>query len=170
MPARSLRSLRSRIVPPALTACVLSLALGFASAARAHTDEYLDTLPSPHGGLVRMAGPLHLELVVVAKAVEVYVTDHAGAPRPTEDGKARVRIGSEGAVTELRPAGANRFAATLAEPPPLDAEFTLFVKLSDEDAQSARFSPRPKDAPTTVPSAPQPHSAPEEKAHAHHAH
>jgi len=149
---------------------LLGLTLGFPSAGLAHTDAYLDALPSPHGGQVRMAGPMHLELVVKATAVEVYVTDHAGAPRPTQDGKALLRTGPDGVGTELRPAGANRFAGTLAKPVPVDAAFTLFVRLPGEDAQSARFSPRATDAAANASNVPQPQSSPEEKAHAHHAH
>jgi len=144
--------------------------LGFTSDSLAHSDAYLDALPSPHGGQVRMAGPMHLELVVKETAVEVYVTDHAGAPRPTQDGKALLRTASDEAGTELRPVGANRFVGTLATPSPPEAEFTLFVRLPGEDAQSARFSPKATDAGSKAPNSPQPPASPEEKAHAHHAH
>ena len=160
----------ARLARQGILACGLALALGFPVDGLAHSDSYLDTLPSPHGGQVRMAGPLHLDLVVQATAVEVYVTDHAGSPRATHDGTALLRIGPDGDGIKLQPAGANRFAGTLAKPLSPDAEFTLFVRLSGEDAQSARFSPHTAAVSSKTPTARQPRSSSEEKAHAHHAH
>ncbi len=159
----------ARVARPERLACLLGLLLGFPVGGLAHTDAYLDTQQSPHGGQVRMAGPMHLELVVKATAVEVFVTDHAGAPLPTQNGKALVRTGPDGAGTVLHPAGANRFAGSLAKLPLPDAEFTLFVRLAGEEAQSARYSLRVPEAGSKASAAPQPRSSPEEKPHAHHA-
>jgi hypothetical protein len=57
-----------------------------ASAALAHSDEYLDTQKSPNGGQTRMASIYHFELVVAKDSKEakdnpvvVHVTDHAWA-------------------------------------------------------------------------------------------
>ena len=64
----------------------------------AHDDAYLDTLTAPHGGQIRMAGALHLELVVhkdgaegKERPIEIYVTDHAGTKQAT--------AGASGTVT-----------------------------------------------------------------------
>lgn len=35
-----------------------------------HSDDYLDTLATPHGGQLRMAGPYHLELVTKDKELK----------------------------------------------------------------------------------------------------
>ena len=42
----------------------------------AHTDDYLDTLTTAHGGQLRMAGPYHLELVAKDKEMVLYVTKY----------------------------------------------------------------------------------------------
>src|SRR5262245_24249685 len=52
----------------------------------AHGDEYFESRPAPHGGQVRMAGPVHLELVVRGSEIAVYVTDHADNSMITDGG------------------------------------------------------------------------------------
>ena len=115
----------------------------------AHTDDYLDTLTTAHGGQLRMAGPYHLELVAKDKELVLYVTDHGDNPVKTEGGtaKATIQIGKGKAATtvKLEPAGENQMKG--------QGEFTLkpesvivvFVKLAGDEAQSARFTPlKPK--------------------------
>jgi hypothetical protein len=58
----------------------------------AHTDEQLDTIPSPHGGQVRATGPYHLELVVKDRELVLYVTDHAGQEIKTDGGEGKARV------------------------------------------------------------------------------
>ena len=115
----------------------------------AHTDDYLDTLATAHGGQLRMAGPYHLELVAKDKELVLYVTDHGDNPVKTEGGTAKATIqigkGKAGTTVKLEPAGENQMKGL--------GEFTLkpasvivvFVKLAGEEAQSARFTPlKPK--------------------------
>jgi hypothetical protein len=69
--------------------------------------------PRPaHGGDVRLAGPFWLELVVAKGSLTVYVTDRAGAPVDTSDGKGTATAHTDGKGTriELRPAGGERLS------------------------------------------------------------
>ena len=115
----------------------------------AHTDDYLDTLTTAHGGQLRMAGPYHLELVAKDKELVLYVTDHGDNPVKTEGGTAKATMqigkGKAGTTVKLEPAGENQMKGL--------GEFTLkpasvivvFVKLAGDEAQSARFTPlKPK--------------------------
>src|SRR5580765_2904262 len=58
----------------------------------AHTDEQLDTMPSPHGGQVRAAGPYHLELVAQDGELVLHVTDHTGQEINTDGGGGKANI------------------------------------------------------------------------------
>lgn len=143
----------------------------------AHTDDYLDTLTTAHGGQLRMAGPYHLELVAKDKELVLYVTDHGDNPVKTEGGaaKATIRIGKGRAVTtvKLEPAGENQMKGL--------GEFTLkpasvivvFVKLAGDEAQSARFTPlkpKAKAAAAKKPAANKPAASTPAPSHSGHQH
>lgn len=118
--------------------------------AQAHSDDYLDSRASTHGGQERMAGVWHLELVVDRqgaqrreRALVVHVTDHGGRPVATAGatGVATVMSGSDKLVIKLAPDGQNRlqgrglFAAT----PELKA--VVSVTLPGQKPVQARFTP-----------------------------
>lgn len=139
-----------------MATALLGAALALSLPAWAHTDDYLDTLAAPHGGQLRMAGPYHLELVAKDKELVLYVTDHGDNPIATGGGvgKATLQMGAAKARTtvKLEPAGDNMFKGS--------GEFTLkpqsvivvFVKLPEQEAQSARFTPlKPRPAATKKP-------------------
>jgi hypothetical protein len=65
-----------------------------------------------HGGSVRDAGKLTLELVAKSDSLTLHVTDH-DKPVATAGAKAQVTLygGSEKTVVSLEPAGDNRMAA-----------------------------------------------------------
>jgi hypothetical protein len=143
----------------------------------AHTDDYLDTLTTAHGGQLRMAGPYHLELVAKDKELVLYVTDHGDNPVKTDNGtaKATIRIGKGRAVTtvKLEPAGENQMKGL--------GEFTLkpasvivvFVKLAGDEAQSARFTPlkpKAKAAAAKKPAANKPAASAPAPSHSGHQH
>ena len=69
---------------PMIHLVLLLGALLFSPISQAHSDEYLDTQATPHGGQMRMAGPFHYELVVLANGLQVHVTDHAGQTVDTQ--------------------------------------------------------------------------------------
>src|SRR4051812_14979061 len=72
-----------RTFKQALFAGLVSAPLIAVGTAMAHDSAKLDSMKSPHGGQLRMAGPYHLELVPQANELLVYVTDHAGTKVPT---------------------------------------------------------------------------------------
>jgi len=127
---------------PLTTTSIIALLFSFNSLA--HTDEFLDTQKSPHGGQLRMAGHYHLELVVTEKLLTVYVTDHAGAAVSTRDGTGNAIVLANKAKTtvELKPAkdnvlqGEGQFV--------LDPNTKVVVSVTlpgDKEPQQARFEP-----------------------------
>lgn len=128
-------------IPSLLVGAVLTVTLP----AYAHTDEYLDTVETEHGGQLRMSGPYHLELVVRDKEITVYVADHADAKIKTDGGtaKAVIQTGKSGPKTtiKLEPAGDNllKGAGNFALKP--ESVVIIFVRLPGQEAHSARFMP-----------------------------
>lgn len=116
----------------------------------AHDDAYLDSLQAPHGGQIRMAGTLHLELVVhkdgsdaKPRPIELYVTDHAGAKQATAGASATVTLlsGKNKASAMLKPAGDNKFTGQASYASTPDLKAIVSVTMPGEDAQQARFTP-----------------------------
>ena len=127
----------------ALCTMVLALAIGLAAPlSHAHSDAHFDALAAPHGGRMRMAGPFHLELVVDADRIVLYVTDHAEQPQASRDGEAAVRFPAQGVRVALTASGDNTFSAPV--PPGIAASGAaiVLVKLPGIEAQSARFKAR----------------------------
>ncbi len=54
------------------------------------------TVPSPHGGQVRMAGPYRLELLSRRGEIVIHVTDRAGSPVDTAGGKGKAVVHTDG--------------------------------------------------------------------------
>ncbi len=123
---------------------ILGLLWSFNSVA--HTDEYLDSQPAPHGGQIRMAGTFHFELVLGEKQLTVYVTDHASKSFATEGatGNVMVLVGKTKTTVELKPAGDNILKG--------EGEFTsapamkvvVSITLAGQEQQQARFTPLEK--------------------------
>ncbi len=110
-----------------------------------HTDEYLDTVKAPHSGQLRMAGPYHLELVAKDNELVLYVTDHADKNINTDGGlgMANVQVGKAGTniSVELEPAGGNTFKGIEAFSVKPETVIVVFIKLPEQSAQTARFTP-----------------------------
>ena len=66
-----------------LTSSLSALCLLSSVACHAHSDEYLDSQPTPHGGQMHMAGAYHFELLAKPNELTVYLTDHAGTKIPS---------------------------------------------------------------------------------------
>ena len=83
------------------------LAFAFASPAAAHSAH-----KPRHGGIVRHGGDLNYELKAAAGTVDVWVTDEADKPVPTEGSTATVTFVDSGSrqVVTLAPAGGNRLS------------------------------------------------------------
>ncbi len=115
----------------------------------AHTDESLDAMPSPHGGQVRAAGPYHLELVAKDGELVLHVTDHTGREIDTYggEGKARIQQGKTGSniTVKLEPAQQNTLTGIGEFQINLETVIVVIVKLPEQEAYPARFTPlRPK--------------------------
>ena len=132
-----------------IIAAVLAAILIMFQPVWAHTDEQLDTIPSPHGGQVRAAGPYHLELVVKDRELILYVTDHAGQEIKTDGGEGKARVQQDktgGKITvELEPSQQNMFTGSGEIQINPETVIVVFVKLPEQDAYAARFTPlKPK--------------------------
>lgn len=124
--------------------CVLCLAWTLRAAA--HTDEYFDQHPTPHGGQIRMAGPYHLELLIADQVVTLYVTDHADNGMPTDGGSAKaiVMTGKKRYVVILSPAGDNTLKGEGEFKLGKSSSVTVIVTLPQADAQQAHFTVKRK--------------------------
>lgn len=121
---------------------VLLLLAALSPRVHAHNDEYFDSRPAPHGGQVRMAGPVHLELVVRGDEVTLYMTDHADKPVSTDNGSAKVIIRASKKnrfVVVLRPAGDNVLRGAGEFKLGKRNDVTVLVTLPGQDAQRAQF-------------------------------
>lgn len=131
------------------------LAWSLLGTAQAHDDAYLDSLTAPHGGQIRMAGTLHLELVLDKSAkgdkpqsVEVYVTDHAGTKQEVAGavGTATLLSGGHKVSVALMPQGDNKLHGEGLYTAGPELKAIVSVTLKGAEAQQARFTPwAPKD-------------------------
>lgn len=109
----------------------------------AHSDEYLDSIPTPHGGQMRMAGMYHFELLVGDDELLIYVTDHADQPVATEQasGTATLLSAGERVQIELQPAGDNRLSGQGKFTPDEAMRVVLSIGFSGQATEQARFTP-----------------------------
>jgi hypothetical protein len=128
---------------------LIALLLG-AAGASAHDNAYLDTVTTPNGGQLRMAGPYHFELVLAKDGGEakerpilVYVTDHAGQAVSTAGASGTATLlSSQGKVTaSLAPDGDNcmKGAAPYAATPGMKA--VVSITPAGQGPEQARFTP-----------------------------
>lgn len=115
----------------------------------AHTDESLDAVSSPHGGQVRAAGPYHLELIAKDGELVLHVTDHADNEIKTigGEGKASIQLDKAGSkiTVKLEPSQNNMLKGSGEFQITPETVIVVFVKLPDQDAYAARFTPlKPK--------------------------
>ena len=153
---------------------LISAALAVSLPAGAHTEDYFDSIDAPHGGQMRMAGPYHLELVTKEKEIVLYVTDHSDRKISAEGGvgKAAFQVGKAKPKTsiKLEPAGDNTLKGTGDFSVTPETVIIVFLKLPDQQAQSARFTPlKPKSkVKSTKKSSGDKESAGEHGGHHHH--
>ncbi|HKP01538.1 MAG TPA: hypothetical protein VJU02_07895 [Nitrospiraceae bacterium] len=128
-----------------MSAAVLFAALIVVQPVWAHTDESLDAMPSPHGGQVRAAGPYHLELVAKDGELVLHVTDHANNEINTTgaEGTANVQQGKAGSKTKvkLEPSQTNTLTGSGEFQVNPDTVIVVFVKMPEQEAYAARFTP-----------------------------
>jgi hypothetical protein len=134
-----------------IIAAVCAATMIFIQPVWAHTDEQLDTMPSPHGGQVRAAGPYHLELVAKDGELVLHVTDHIGQEISTDggEGKANIQQGKAGSklTIKLEPSQHHLLKGSGEFQINPETVIVAFIKLPEKDAYAARFTPlKPKSA------------------------
>ncbi|MFA7241314.1 MAG: hypothetical protein WC091_14480 [Sulfuricellaceae bacterium] len=114
----------------------------------AHSDEYLDSQPTPHGGQMHMAGPYHFELLAQPNELTVYLTDHAGAKIPSSGatGNATVLSGKTKASIKLQPSGDNVLKGSGQFELAPDMKVVVSVTMPGKSPEQARFTPQQKAA------------------------
>lgn len=109
-----------------------------------HSNEYLATIAGSHGGMLRMSGPYHFELVVDGGEATVWVTDHSDNPRSTDgaQGQLMVMKGGQRFLVTLSPAGENSLKGSdprLTEEEGLRAVLT--ISMVGQGPAQVRFAP-----------------------------
>lgn len=122
---------------------------------QAHTNEYLDTVGGEHGGMLRMSGPYHLELVVTRGEAVIWLMDHGNEPQPTAGVQGELVLFQNGdrITVDLEPQGESelhgtdtrieataspRAVLTLSPPgeAPMQVRFSAIKKRNDHDAHT----------------------------------
>jgi hypothetical protein len=132
-----------------ISAAVLLATLLVCQPLWAHTDESLDAMPSAHGGQIRGTGPYHLELVAKDGELILYMTDHLNNEIKTSggEGKANIQRGKARSriTVKLEPSQDNMFTGRGDFQLDPTTVIVVFVKLPEQDAYGARFTPlKPK--------------------------
>lgn len=111
----------------------------------AHSAKHAAPVKSLHGGQSLAAGPYHLELVAKDGELLLYVTDHSDKAILTDGAKAKATIqhGFEKTTiqVELEPSGDNTLKGTGSFTIHPDTGIIVFLKLPEQDAYAARFTP-----------------------------
>ncbi len=128
-----------------LKTTLFAAALVMAGHAFAHSDEYLDSQATPHGGQIRMTDNYHLELLAKDGELTVYVMNHSNEAQPSDGMQASATVLSGDAKTEvkLEPAGDNILKGTADFKTSDDMKVVLVVTPAP---QTARFTPMQKAA------------------------
>lgn len=134
----------NRIGFGALTLIACLVGFGLPQTAVSHSNEYLETVVGSHGGMLRMSGPYHLELVVKKGQARVWVTDHSDNPQSTEDAQGQLMVmkGTQRFLVTLSPAGENELRGNdprLKEGEGLRAVLT--ISMVGQGPAQARFAP-----------------------------
>ncbi|MDH4083579.1 MAG: hypothetical protein OEV99_08310 [Nitrospira sp.] len=112
----------------------------------AHKAKDSGPVTALHGGQALTAGPYHLELVATDGELTLYVTDHSDTSITTDGARAKATIqhGTEKARTQvdLEPSGENMLKGTGTFTINPDTGIIVFIKLPEQEAHAARFTPR----------------------------
>jgi hypothetical protein len=115
----------------------------------AHSDEFLATKVTPHGGQQKMSGAYHLELVVNESQITVYITDHGDVAQPTRgwSGSATLLSAGRKHKVALKPGAHNMLEGKAPSPPAPGAKLVISVTDAQKQREQARFElPSPKPA------------------------
>lgn len=111
----------------------------------AHSAKHSEPVKALHGGQSLAAGPYHLELVAKDGELLLYVADHSDKAIPSDGAKAKATIqqGFEKATiqVELEPSGDNQLKGNGAFTIHPDTGILVFLRLPEQEAYAARFTP-----------------------------
>lgn len=127
-----------------------TMLLGVTVSVHAHDPATLDGLPSAHGGQVRMAGPFHIELVILGRAaaqrdrlVLVYLQNHMFQDVSSNGlkGIAKILDGQRVTTVSLVPIETNGFSGKGAFD--INPSVTAEISITDTDGEvwSATYTP-----------------------------
>jgi hypothetical protein len=130
------------------------LSLTCAAGGVCRSDAHAEPMRPSHGGQVSAAGPFHLELVVGAAELTLYVSDREAMPVDTSEGsvKAIITGGKERYVVILSPAGENALRGAGDYKLGAYNLISLMLALPGQDLQHVKFvhpkgaKPPPKKA------------------------
>lgn len=97
-----------------------------------------------------MAGLYHLELVAKDGELTLYVADHMDNKISSDggEGKTTIQTGETSTHVGLHPVGDNMLKASGDFPVMPNTVIIVFIKLPDQEAYAARFTPqKPKNTP-----------------------
>ena len=107
----------------------------------AHDNATLDAMKAPNGGMLRMAGAYHVELVLQTNQASVYVSDHADKALAVKGSSAELTLlGPARQQVRLQPAGANLLRGNIPSLPPGTYQAVLRLRMAGQQEQLARFS------------------------------
>lgn len=114
-----------------------------AAASFAHPDWYLARLKPPNGGQLRNAGNFHMELVVEASEIRLYVSDHFFNKFPTKaSGATAVLVsGDQILKIKLEPGGDNLLKAPGNFPQDVNLKVGVLLDAHRYGPVTARFTP-----------------------------
>lgn len=127
----------------AVTRIVLMALLGLPILAWAHSNEYLATIKGEHGGMLRMAGNYHFELVIKDGEANVWVTDHGDVPQATKGAVGTLRFvsGKQSFSVSMAPSGSNGLTVKDARiKSQKGLKLILTVSMNGEAPQHTRFA------------------------------
>lgn len=120
-----------------------AISLSLVAAAYAHSDDELAKIKAPHNGQLRMAGAYHVELVMLADEMDIYVTDHAGQAKSTENMHAQALLLSSAGKTKLQlnAAGDNKFSVKTDVAHEAGLQIVLQLTDRTDTTVQAKFTP-----------------------------
>ncbi|QLI82278.1 hypothetical protein HZU75_12500 [Chitinibacter fontanus] len=120
---------------------LISLMLLTASFSYAHSEAEMAAMVAPHGGQLKMVGWYHFELVSKGQQVNLYLSDHAGTPKPSKDVKGTVTVldGTQKQEVTFTPLAPNQLRAQLSRKPSKNAQLEVKLTFPDGRSEQAQF-------------------------------
>lgn len=121
---------------------LISLMMLTASLSYAHSDAEMAAMVAPHGGQLKMVGWYHFELVSKGQQLNLYLSDHAGTPKPSKDVKGSFTMldGAQKLEGTFTPIAPNQLRAQLSRKPSKNAQLEVKLTFADGRTEQAQFA------------------------------